>query len=68
MPTLVYPGLRYAHKKLNFACKKKLEKFAFVQQPICCTTTEKIMGQTQKYFCVAIKKMPVIQFPYVGIV
>ena len=34
--------------------------------------TKKFLGQifklTLKIFCVAIKKMPVIQFPYMGIV
>ena len=36
-PTLVYPGLRYAHKKLSFACKNIFWEIDFfcVQKSIC---------------------------------
>ena len=35
-PTLVHPGLQYAHKKLNFACRIFFWKmFVGVQKLIC---------------------------------
>ena len=35
-PLLVYPGLRYTHKKLNFACKFFSQKFfVSVRKSIC---------------------------------
>ena len=74
-PILVYPGLRYTHKKLNFACK------IFFSKNVCLNTkinlrlekkTQKIFGGNFKFlgkiFVVAIKKMLVIQFPYMEIV
>ena len=56
-PILVYPGLRYTHKKLNFACK------IFFSKNVCLITkidlrlkknTTNFWGQFQKYlekFC-----------------
>ena len=74
-PILVYPGLRYTHKKLNFACK------IFFSKNVCLNTKinlrlekkhEKFLGAIskilRKIFVVAIKKMLVIQFPYMEIV
>ena len=53
-PILVYPGLRYAHKKLNFVfdlrLKKLTKKFRAISKLI------------ENFFVVAIKKMLVIHF------
>ena len=53
--------------------KKIFEKclFAYEIRFAVEKKTKKILGQIFKIFkifCVAIKKMPVIQFPYMGIV
>ena len=54
-PNLSYPGLRYAHKKLIFACKN------FFSKNVCLRTKfdlrlKKKNKITWKNFCVAIKK------------
>ena len=74
-PILVYPGLRYAHKKLNFACKSFFFRkglFEYENHFAVEKTQKKFWGHFQKYFeqflNVAIKKMLVIQFPYMEIV
>ena len=93
-PILVYPGLRYKHKKLNFfLCKifffqkrlklqKRLKRLKLqinwfwirIRKSVCDwkKNTKKILGAISKIlwkiFVVAIKKMLVIQFPYMEIV
>ena len=51
---LVYPGLRYTHKKLNFACKIIFfEKCLFVyenQFAVAKKLQKKFWGQIQKHF------------------
>ena len=53
-PILSYPRLRYAHKKLNFACKKKVfffrKMFVCVQNSICNwkKKPKKFLGQVCK--------------------
>ena len=50
-------------KILNFACKN------FFSKNVCLRTKFDLQLKiTWKIYCVAIKKMPVIQFPYMGIV
>ena len=72
-PILVYPGLRYTHKKLNFACK------LFFSKNVCLNTkinlrlkknTKKFQFQKylEKFLSSPSKKMLVIQFPYMEIV
>ena len=68
-PILVYPGLRYTHKKSNFACTICFPKNVCLSTKIILRlkkNTKNFWGQFQKYF--AIKKMLVIQFPYMKIV
>ena len=69
-PILVYPGLRYTHKKLNFACKIFFfKKYLFEyenQFAIEKKNTKKFWGQFQN-FCRRHQKMLVIQFPYMEI-
>ena len=73
---LVYPGLRYTHKKLNFACKTFFSKKCLFEYEnhfkVEKKNTKKILGAISKIlgkmFVVAIKKMLVIQFPYMEIV
>ena len=70
----LYIGLRYAHKKLNFICKKKKirKMFVCVQNSIFCCWKKNFFGAIfQNYlknFLCRHEKMPVIQFPYVEIV
>ena len=60
--TLVYLG-PYAHKKLNFCLSAKID--------LSLKKTNKFWNNfkiTWNYFCVAIEKLLVIQFPYMKIV
>ena len=70
-PILVYLGLRYTHKKLNFACKIFVFKkclFEYENQFAVEKKYKKFLGGISKIlFVVAIKKI-VIQFPYMEIV
>ena len=70
---LVFPGLRYTHKKLNFACKIFFSKKCLFEYILRLKkNTTKFLGAISKIlrknFVVAIKKMLVIQFPYMEIV
>ena len=72
IPILVYPRLRYTHKKLNFACKIFFfEKCLFEyenQFAVGKKNTKKFLGAISKILEIAVKKMLVIQFPYMEIV
>ena len=63
-PKLVYPGLRYTHKKRlfeyenQFRLKKKTQKNFW----------EQFQKYFEKFFFVAIKKMLFTHFPYMEIV
>ena len=69
---LIYTGLRYTHKKLNFACKIFFSKKCLFEYEnhFAVEKNKKNLGaiSKKKIFVVAIKKMLVIQFPYMKIV
>ena len=66
---LSYPGLRYAHKKLNYALKKKFRKMLFAYKiRFAVEKKNKFYGKFSKLLCRHQKKMPVIQFSYMEIV
>ena len=70
-PILVYPGLRYTHKNLNFAGKLFFFKECLLEYENQFAvkkykTQKKFWERFKKYF--AIKKMLVIHFPYMEIV
>ena len=52
-PIFVYPGLGYAHKNLNLACKIFLENFFPVQNSICGNKqkTKKFWGNFKNLCC-----------------
>ena len=60
--TLVYPGIPYTHKRLNFACFFFQKMFVWVRESVCCwkKNTKKCLGTISKIhwkiFVVAIKK------------
>ena len=71
----MYPGLRYAHKKINFASKKDLLENVCLRTKINLRVkkkTKKNLGQIQNnpgnFFVSPSKKTLVIQFRYVGVV
>ena len=70
-PILVYPGLRYTHKKNKFCMQIFFFKkclFEYENQFAVEKKSKKIFGgnfKKLKNFVVAIEKMLVIQFPYI---
>ena len=67
-PKLSYPGLRYAHKKLNFACKKIFfRKIFFLRTKFDLRLKKVFQNDLKKVLC-RHEKMPVIQIPYMEIV
>ena len=70
---LVYPGLRYTHKKLNFDCKIFFFKKCLFEYENHFAVKKhnnflRAISKTKKRFCCHHKKMLVIQFPYMEIV
>ena len=57
-PILVYPGLRYTHKKLNFACKIFFKKclFEYENQFAVEKKHKKFLGAISKKMLVIQKK------------
>ena len=65
----MYPGLRYAHKKIKLAILENVCLLTKLDLRLKKMNT--FWGNLKinwKFFCVAIKKMPVIQTPYMRIV
>ena len=65
----MYPGLRYAPKKLKFACQKKIFGKCLFEYKDRFAVEKKVLRQFQNYWenflLSPSKKILVIQFPYI---